>query len=308
MEPGRLDLRLATSILHGTAGHLAKCPDLGPECASAPPPVPYYHHVELIASDTSIDGSYGLTPWLAVEARLSMRVVDTTPTYRELDGSPKLVPDDIHHHDHTIAGPGDPWLVARFGAAAGNLTAAARLGLSLPLGLTQPDPYRLGAEGKWHEHTQLGTGTFLPIVGLGLSYRIEPVIVAASGLCFFSLYRNEHGFQAPTRYFASTRATLPWLEYKLFPYLAVDVSGETEELWNGRPGLEGSNVRADLLVGGGLAWQLTDAFQVELSVRGRAARFTGAAGFDYPGLAQLAVSWHMDGDTAETSFAPARLP
>jgi hypothetical protein len=297
-------------MIYGTSGHLAECPDLGPECNSAPPPIPYNHHVELIASDTSLDASYGLLPWLAVEARFTLRVVDTTPTYSEVDGTAKLVPDDIHHHDRTLVGPGDPWLVARVGGTTGKLTTSARFGLSLPLGLTQPDPYRLGAAGKWHEHVQLGSGTVIPIVGLGLAYRLEPVVLSAGGLAFFSLYENGHGFRAPSRYFVSARVALPVLDSKLVPYVAADVSGEGEEIWHGAPGLEGSNVRADLLVGGGLAWEFVPAWQIELNLRGRAARFTSAAGFDYPGLVQLAISTHFDSapSSSQMYIPPARLP
>lgn len=251
-----------------------------------------------------------------MEARLSLRVVDTTPTYTEVDGSPKLVPDDIHHHDRTLVGPGDPWLVARFAGAAGNLTSAARIGLTLPLGLTQPDPYALGAEGKWHEHTQLGTGTVVPILGLGLSYRLDPVSLALSGLGFFSLYENGHGFRAPSRYFLSARASLPLLDGALTPYVASDISGETTEIWHGAPGAEGVNGRVDLLVGGGLAWAPAPAWQIELSVRGRAARLTNAAAFEYPGLAQIAVSWHTGGEDATSGTkkstpeytVPSRIP
>src|SRR5689334_13574025 len=98
-------------MLVGTASHLATCPDLGPQCNAPTPPTPYYHHVSLFTTEIALDAAYGVTPWLAVEARLPLRIVKTKPTYNELDGTPKLVPDDIHHHDSTIAGPSDPWLV-----------------------------------------------------------------------------------------------------------------------------------------------------------------------------------------------------
>lgn len=295
MEPGRLDLRLGTSMAYGVAEHLAECPDLGPECAGPVPPVPYHHRVELIASDVSLDVAYGLTTWLAAEARLTLRIVDTTPTYRELDGTPKLVPDDIHHHDRTIVGPGDPWLVVRLGGAVGELTTAARVGLTLPVGGTEPDPYALASEGKWHEHTQLGTGTVMPIVGAGIAYDAGPVELSLSALGFFSLYQNGHGFRAPARFFGGIRASVPLLSGALVPIATVDVAHETNEIWNGMPGLEGNTLRTDLLVGAGLSWEFVKDFRAELVARGRAFRFAQGVSFDSPGFVQLSVATHIDG-------------
>lgn len=242
----------------------------------------------------SLDGSYGVLPWLAVEARLVLRVVDTTPTYFEQDGTPKLVPNDIHHHDETLVGPGDPWLVARFGGRFGKLATAARLGVSFPLGSTAPDPYALGYEGKWHEHTQLGTGTFVPIAGLGLSYDTGLVDLSLSFLGLFSVYENEHGYRAPARYFVGARAGLPLLDRRLTPFVTVDVAHETDEIWHGAPGLEGATRRTDLLVGAGLAWEFVPDWTLEVGARGRVLKLSTSPGFDSPGLVQLALSTHFD--------------
>jgi len=248
-----------------------------------------------VASDVSLDGSYGVTPWLAVEARLVLRVVDTTPTYFEQDGTPKLVPNDIHHHDETLVGPGDPWLSVRLGGSFGKLTTAARFGLSLPLGTTSPDPYALGAQGKWHEHTQLGTGTVLPIVGLGLSYDTGLVDLSLSALGLFSLYENEHGYRAPARYFAGFRAGLPLLDRRLTPFATLDMAHETDEIWHGAIGDEGSTRRTDLLVGAGLSFEFVRDWSLEASARGRVLKLSDAPGFDSPGVVQLALSTHIDG-------------
>lgn len=281
-------------MLYATTSHVADCPDLGPECQRLPPPTPYNHHIDQLMGDVSLDASYGLTPWLAVETRLLLRIVDVDPTYSELDGRPKSVPNDIHHHDQTLVGPGDPWLVLRAAAAMGRLTTGARLGVTLPIGRTEEDPYALAREGRWHEHLQFGTGTFVPIVGVGVSYAIEPVELSLSALALFSLYENSEGFRAPSRYFLSTRASLPLLEGALKPYVAADLVHETEELWHGRVGDEGSTVRTEILVGGGLAWRFSDPWTLEAGVRARVARLTDAATFDYPGLVQLGISTYFD--------------
>jgi hypothetical protein len=281
-------------MLVGTASHLATCPDLGPACKDPKPPVPYYHHVALFTSEIALDASYGIAPWLSAEVRLPLRIVDTTPTYNEVDGSPKFVPDDIHHHNETLVGLADPWLVVRFGAAFGKLTTAARLGASLPFGKTQPDPYALAAEGKWHEHTQLGSGTFLPLVGIGLSYAPDPVQLSASGLGLFSLYDNGHGYRAPSQFFFSVRATMPFLDGTLRPYIVLDLPHQTDELWSGAIGTEGPTARTELLIGGGLSWEFRAPWSVDLGVRVRVAHFTGAATFDYPGMLQLGIGTRFD--------------
>jgi hypothetical protein len=294
VEPGRLDLRLGSSFLSATTSHLAECPDLGPECLGPVPPTPYNHHVDLFMSEVSLDAAYGIAPWLAAELRLALRIVDVNPTYSEVDGTPKSVPNDIHHHDETLVGPSDPWLVARFGGAAGDFVTAARLGVTLPIGRTEPDPYALGAEGKSHEHIQFGTGTFMPIVGLGVSWAGGPVHLSASGTALFSLYENGEGFKAPSRMFGGVRVTVPLDEGAWLPYASVDLAHETEELWQGHVGLEGSNVRTDLLVGLGVAWRFADPWQAEIGVRARVAQLTDAASFDYPGLLQLGLSTQFD--------------
>lgn len=287
-------------MLVASSSHLATCPDLGPECNGPTKPIPYNHHVNLFTTDIALDASYGLTPWLAIEARFAVRVVDLTPTYTERDGTPKIVPNEIHHHDVTIVGPTDPWLIARFAAATRGLVTVARFGLTLPIGHTRPDPYRLGAQGKWHEHTQLGTGTFVPIVGLGVAYTIAPIELDLSALAFFSVYENEKGFRAPSRLYPSLRATLPLLSGALRPYVAADLPCETGERWHGLPALEGgAGGRAEVLVGGGLSYRFRDPWQADLSLRARAASLTNAAAFKYPGVLQFGIS---------TSFGGAAKP
>jgi hypothetical protein len=250
--------------------------------------------VALVAGEIALDASYGVTPWLAAELRFPLRIVSTRPTYNEIDGTPKLVPNDIHHHDETLAGPADPWLVVRVAAARGALTTSARFGLSLPIGMTQPNPYALAAEGRWHEHVQFGSGTVMPIVGLGLSFAAGPTVLAASGQAIFSFYDDRYGYRAPSSFFLSARATLPLLGGALKPYAAVELPYQTDELWSGAIGAEGPTARAELLLGGGLSWEFYAPWSVELGFRARAAKLTEAATFDYPGVLQIAIATHAE--------------
>lgn len=287
-------MRLGVSGLYGSAGHLAECPDLGPACNNSPPPVPYYHHVDLWLSDITADVAYGLNESMAIEGRVVVRVVDTTPTYNELDGTPKLVPNDIHHHDRTMVGLGDPWLVFRAGAAVGKLQTAARFGISFPVGRTEPDPYALAARGKWHEHIMMGTGTLLPIVGIGLSYPVGSFQISGSALGLFSVYENKDGFRAPSRMFGGIRVGYPIPSIKLTPGLTADIAHESAEIWHGAYAIEGFNARTDVLVGAGAQWEFATLWKLEATVKARVLRLTDAPAFNYPGLMQLAISHAWD--------------
>jgi len=245
-------------------------------------------------SDLSLDASYGVTDWLAVEGRFTYRLVDIEPSYTEIDGTPKLVPGDIHHHDRTITGIGDPWLLLRLGARSGELTTSSRLGLSVPLASTEPDPFALGARGLWHEHTQLGTGIFMPIVTFTAAYRFERWELGGALFGIFGLYENEHGWRPSSRLAAGSRLSLDVLEGKLWPFVLFDFAHQTEEAWHGEQGLEGSTIRSELLLGGGLRWLLADPWALELAVRGRIATLSEESGFDYPGVIDLSLSTRFD--------------
>jgi hypothetical protein len=291
--PGRLELHLGAFMLDATTVHVEDCPDLGPQCASTPPPTPYVHHVELFVEETDLDATYGLAQWLAIEARFPMRLIHETPTYFELDGTPKDVPNDIHHRNETLFGPGDPWLVLRAGAQSGRLVTAARIGVTAPLGSTVPDPYVLGRQGLPHEHIQLGTGTFVPMVGGAVAYVAPSFEATLTALVFFSLYENDKGYRAPSRGFATLRATLPLMDGAVRPYLATDFVREGREVWHGVIGSE-SYGRTDLLAGGGVAWRFAPPWTADVGVRLPVVHDTQGARYDYAGVLQLGVGTSFD--------------
>lgn len=305
MVPGRLDLRLGESLFRGTSSHVSECPDLGPECFSASPPAPYWHDVAVWFSETSLDASLGLTEWLAVDGRFAVRVVDVSPAFRELDGREKLGVSDLHHRKETLAGPADPWLFLRVGAQRGPFVAAARAGVSFPLGQTAENPYALARRGIPHQHIQFGSGTFMPLVGGSLALTFTRVSLALSGLGQFSLSTNNQGFRAPSRTFGVVRASFPLLDGVLTPFATTDVMWETAELWDGRVGADGVE-RGQVFAGVGLSWLFAAPFQVEGSFRGRVASFGGAI-LDSVGFFQLALSTRFDLWGADSAASPRPL-
>lgn len=280
--------------------HVADCPDLGPECfEGGPRPTPYNHHIDQLMAETIFNVGLGITPWLGIDTRWSLRIADVNPTYSELDGTPKEVPNDIHHHDETLVDVTDPWLLFRLASVQGNFVGMMRLGATFPLGRTEPDPYALGRDGKWHQHLQAGTGTVVPVFGLGLGYVIgpgtnTPVTLGLSGLGFFNSYENDEGFRAPVRLYASHRVAISFLSGTLTPFAEAMLAHEGEELWHGEVGLEGSNIRTEVYVGGGIEWRFYEQWAVDLTTRARVATLTDAPTFTSYGLFSLGFSTSFD--------------
>jgi hypothetical protein len=281
-------------VLPLSVTHIEDCPDLGPQCNGLVKPTPYYHHVDEVVTDTSLYTSLALTHSFAIDTKWSVRATHVDPTYSELDGTPKLVPNDIHHHHETVGGVTDPWLLARWSTGARHIVTDARLGLSFPVGNTVPDPEILGREGKWHEHLQDGSGTFIPIVGWGLSLAFAPVTITLDGTGLFNLYANEKGYEAPVRVYASHRIAVSLLRGAVTPAAEVTLLHEGEEYWHDQLGDAGSNVRTELYVGGALAWQFYGAWSLEGRASGRALSVAAAPTFKSGGIFSLGVSTRID--------------
>lgn len=297
--------------------HVADCPDLGPECFhGGHRPTPYNHHIDQLMAETVFDVGLGITSWLGIDMRWSLRVADVNPTYSELDGTPKEVPNDIHHHDETLVDVTDPWVLFRLGSVQGDFVGMMRIGASFPVGRTEPDPYALGREGEWHQHLQAGTGTVVPIVGFGMGYTIGraakvPVTLGLSGIGFFNAYENDEGFRAPVRLYASHTVAVSFMGGKLTPFVETTLAHEGEEFWGGDVGLEGSNIRTEVYLGGGIEWRFYDAWAVNVTTRGRIATLTEAPTFTNYGLFSLGVSTSFDlWDTQQESAdeTPAAEP
>src|SRR5262249_40528021 len=140
-------------------------------------------------------------PWFAAGLVLPVRVFSTSIRYLDPGGQPVVIENlDLHHRNETLTGPGDPWLLGRAATNLGSLVFGGRLGVALPLGRTEEDPFLLGDMGIPHEHSQFGSGTFEPLVGLDASLMVGTARVELFALTIQSLYANGHGYQAGDRY------------------------------------------------------------------------------------------------------------
>jgi hypothetical protein len=163
-------------------------------------PVPdEWHDLSLFFGELRLHAGYGITNWLAADLLWSLRVVHVGFQLEDAATRKPIVPPfgaDIHHRTETLVGLTDPWLSLRAGQALGRWAFALRVGVTLPVGSTVPNPFELAAQGKAHEHIQFGTGTVDPLVGAELRRTLGRFLVGSWILGKTSLYRDTYGYQA----------------------------------------------------------------------------------------------------------------
>lgn len=135
---------------------------------------------------------------MQLSLRLPYDVKAMQITYETLDGAPFTPPyGDIHHRTQTLRGISDPTLHLEWMPRRGVTFGA---GLSLPLGDTVENPILLGREGREHQHTQFGSGTFRPTLSAQWFRSGERVSLFARADARLSFYENSEGFRAPNNF------------------------------------------------------------------------------------------------------------
>jgi len=164
----------ATSI---QVDHLAMCPEISPPDCSEDSIPDHMHHQGIQWLRTSLGVSLGLGKGWQLRTDIPLDLKLLTIDY-SLDGEPYSPSyGGIHHRNETLFGLSDPKVfVQRFQGLPKDFVLGLHLGSSLPLGRTEENPFALAAQGKWHQHFQRGTGTFVPsgrmeLFWMGLRWR-----------------------------------------------------------------------------------------------------------------------------------------
>ena len=264
---------------------------------------PTKHDQHFWIGEMRLHAAYGLSDRFGMDVQVPLRLTHTTVTFRHLDGGP--LPDDyesIHHRDETLQGLGDPRIAGRTGWSMRGTDLSTGLGVTLPLGRTEPDPFRLGDEGKRHQHVQFGTGTFDPFVELDVRRKLGAVTWALRAGALLPWQENEHGFQAGTRLNGGLEASLPaWKSIE--PALRVDVSHEGAERWDGEVPSEGNLGRTDALVGAAVRYPM-GSYRVSLDVSVPVWQRVEGSQLEYPAVIGFGISRAFGNDRRASSREP----
>lgn len=231
----------------------------------------------------------GLGRDLGVEAFVPLRMVRTGIAFEDEARRPITLADgSIHHREETLLRPGDAWLALHGARLSGAWTLAGRLGVSLPLGRTEQNPFALGRAGLAHQHLQFGTGTWNPVVGLGAGRAVGRLKLSLTTLSQFVLAENRHGYRAGDRHSASLLAHRP-LSGGWHALAGLDLSREQSETWDGRREEEGNLGRTDLLVSLGIARGAGRAGSVQVTLKLPVVTRAAGAQLAYPLL--VSIGW-----------------
>lgn len=226
------------------------------------------HEVFLWTMDLNVTTRLGILRWLDVRARLPLRFVHVEAKFRGDSGEILEGYQSIHHRNETLVGIGDPELQFGFRPVSFSrkqpILFEFGVGLSFPLGRTEPDPYAAGREGREHQHIMFGSGTFDPMGFLTLGY-IGPLFqIYANFFARGALYKNHYGFQRGPQIKGSTSFESGFGLKTWSFQLQVALMRQWAGLWNGIVDPDSASGRTDLLVGMAVFWRPNASWQVYL--------------------------------------------
>ena len=179
----------------------------------------------------------------------------------------------IHHRDEVVAGLADPSFKLHWHALSPKERLDSRLvlsvGVGVPVGKTEEDPFKAGEEKRMHQHMFFGYGIFTPRIGLRWTQPFEDWSLGFWSDSILSLYENDKGYQPPSTHVfgfgAQSNFGLESWWFGVEPRVMLEVPAK----WSGRRA-ENSG-RNDLLaaamagvsVGGG--WSLSLDVQTTLT-------------------------------------------
>ncbi len=223
---------------------------------------------------------------------MPFRYTATAITYRSLSGGP-ISPDyeDIHHRNETLSGIGDV-RVALAKTIVSRVSLSGSMGMWLPTGRTEPNPFALGRLGLEHQHLQFGTGTFDPHLGLDAWTRVGRFDVSASAQARIVFLESDRGYQAGDRYAFGIRGRTP-IGAGLDAGLGLDLAREESERWGGAVEYEGNLGRTDALAGVSLGWTRGP---LRLAGDVRVPLYTEASGeqLSYPAILGFEAGWRFE--------------
>ena len=251
------------------------------------------HDQRILLGETRLGLDVGIARRLGLALTLPLRVFDTEIHYLDAANRDEvaIANPELHHRTQRLVGVGDPWLLLRRSAALGTTMLEARGGVTIPLGKTQEDPFRLGDLGMSHEHFQFGTGTVNIVASLAARHGFGKLALSGFGLAVLVVDANQHGYHAGNRFAGGLDAESA-LGTGSFRFRgSVKAQAETAETWRGEaPDGDGNLGRFDLLAGIGVSWRATSDWSLTAGLDVPVVSRVVGGQLDMPAILDIGVS------------------
>jgi hypothetical protein len=249
------------------ATHDATCPEISPVDCEAQDIPDHIHDQSLTLLRMEPRFSAGLGKGFLLSLAVPLDIKLAQIRYTLMDDT-DYVPTygGLHHRNEDLVGIGDIRLqLGAYRMIVGTpVIIGARIGVVLPTGKTEDNPFTAASQSQQHQHLQFGGGTVDPTAGLELIIRGKKV--GSSGLAIgmigningrFPLYENPRGYRGPI----SINAALGPMFRLPEPVKNVQIvslataSWMSAERWDGELG---ENSGLGTIGGGlGLTWNIT---------------------------------------------------
>jgi hypothetical protein len=254
---------------------------------------PSVHMQSFLAVVMDLNVSYWLNESVSLNLLVPYRATQVDASFLSATG--ELLPEEfesIHHRDEIIQGLGDLQVGVGFGGKLDGLwqgfSYQIKLGLTVPTGSTEPDPFVLGSKGIWHQHMFYGTGTFNPWAELSFSAPLGPVTLVAWSSALVPLYRGDFDYKGSTVVMGTLGVSYPVLD-TLSVFANQEVYYETPATW-GENEAKNSG-RTELLASLGLSWSASPEWSLALSLRKPYASFTSGHQLDIPWAGNVDIAY-----------------
>lgn len=230
------------------------------------------HLLDLTLFDVDLSASLAVSKRAAIELRLPLRTVNVDALFTDAGGNVLANYESIHHRQETLFGPGDVELSMRLRAlapehAGEGPTIDVLLGLSLPTGDIEPNPYELGARGETHQHIFFSSGTIDPMLGLDIHVPIAP------GYTFHgllngraSLYRNVYGLRRGAKGLIGAKMAADFGSETWVLRVGPELYHEQPDTWRTGEASQNSG-RTDLIAALGVTWKVTRRLALDFDLR-----------------------------------------
>ena len=246
------------------------------------------HRQRISLWDARLGVDATLSRRLGVALSLPLRLLRTSIRYLEDDSGAQvdIAGAGIHHRDETLTGLGDAELSARVPWRLGAWRLEPRVGLTLPTGRIEANPF--DDDDERHQHVQFGTGTWNPVLAVDAEYAATKWHAGGYASATLMLKENALGYRAGHRFSGGlavgTGFGLAGWDFSA----ALDVQAELAERWDGIVHTDdGNQGRLDVLAGVGVSWSFRKDWFASASVKLPAYTYVVGGQLDYPAIGML---------------------